>query len=250
MNPDTRYIEASEKRVGLAINRYSLIQGGDNVLVALSGGKDSLVMLETLANRRRRLPVTYGITAAHVHIKNIGYSVDRDYLVDFCEKLSVPLHIIEAEADLESAGDKSICFVCSWLRRKKLFDLCESAGCGILAFGHHMDDAVETLVMNMMFNGTISSMPPALHLFSGKLKLIRPLILLEEKETLEYSRLRGFPKMVKDCPHSKDSKRAEAKKIIQAMTSVEKTSLKNLYRSMSNIHGEYLPIARDPFVAP
>jgi tRNA(Ile)-lysidine synthase TilS/MesJ len=241
MNPETRYIEAAEKRVGLAINRYSLISGGDNVLVALSGGKDSLVMLETLANRRRRLPVTYGITAAHVHIKNIGYSVDRDYMADFCAKLSVPLHIIEAEADLESARDKSVCFVCAWLRRKKLFDLCESAGCGILALGHHMDDAVETLIMNMMLNGTISSMPPALDLFSGKLKVIRPLILLEENEIAEYSRLRKFPPMPKDCPHSKESKRADAKKIIQAMTAVEKDSLKNIYKSMSNIHSEYLP---------
>lgn len=241
MNPGDRYIEAAEKRVGLAINRYSLVQGDDSVLVALSGGKDSLVMLETLANRRRRLPVTYNISAAHVHIKNIGYSVDREYLAGFCEKLSVPLHIIEAEADLESAGDKSVCFICAWLRRKKLFDLCESTGCNILALGHHKDDAVETLIMNMMFNGTISSMPPALQLFGGKLKLIRPLILLEENEIAEYSRLRDFHLMLKDCPHSKESKRAEAKKIIQAMTAVEKDSLKNLYRSMSNIHGEYLP---------
>jgi len=245
MKRDNRYIDAIEKRVGLAINRYSLIHGGDNVLVALSGGKDSLAMLETLANRRRRLPVTYGITAAHVHIKNIGYSVDRDYLADFCEQLSVPLHIIEAGADLDAPCDKSVCFICSWLRRKKLFDLCESTGCGILALGHQMNDAVETLLMNMMFNGTISSMPPALNLFSGKLKIIRPLILLEENETAEYSRLRGFPAMVKDCPHSKESKRADAKKIIQAMNAIEKDALKNLYRSMSNIHGEYLPMEKN-----
>lgn len=245
MNPETRYIEAAEKRVGLAINRYSLVHDGDSVLVALSGGKDSLVMLETLANRRRRLPVTYNVSAAHVHIKNIGYSVDRDYLADFCAKLSVPLHIIEAEADLESAGDKSVCFVCAWLRRKKLFDLCESTGCGILALGHHMDDAVETLIMNMMFNGTISSMPAALELFGGKLKLIRPLILLEENELAEYSLLRKFPPMLKDCPHSKESKRADAKKIIQAMNAIEKDALKNLYRSMSNIHGEYLPMEKN-----
>jgi tRNA(Ile)-lysidine synthase TilS/MesJ len=242
MKSDKRFIDALERRVGLSINRYSLIQGGDNVLVALSGGKDSFVMLETLANRRRRLPVTYGITAAHVHIKNIGYGVDRGYMEGFCEELSVPLHIIEAEADLESAGDKSVCFVCSWLRRRKLFDLCESAGCGILALGHHMNDAVETLLMNMMFNGTISSIPPALHLFKGKLKVIRPLILLEANEIAEYARLREFPSMLKDCPHSGQSKRADGKKIIEAMTAIEKDSLKNLYRSMSNIHEEYLSV--------
>ena len=234
-------IQSVEKRVGLAVNRYSLINGGDSVMVALSGGKDSFVMLETLANRRRRLPVTYSISAAHVHVKNIGYSVDRDFLAGFCAGLSVPLHIIEAEADLESAGDKSVCFVCAWLRRKKLFDLCESTGCATLALGHHMDDAVETLIMNMMFNGTMSSMPPALQLFEGKLKLIRPLILLREDELIDYSRMRGFPEMIKECPHSKGSKRADAKKIIQAMNAIEKDALKNLYRSMSNIHGEYLP---------
>jgi len=234
-------IHPVEKRVGLAVNRYSLVKGGDNVLIALSGGKDSLVMLETLARRRRRLPVIYDVTAAHVHIKNIGYSVDRDYLADFCEKLSVPLHVIETEADLEPAEGKSVCFVCSWLRRKKLFDLCENLGCNILALGHHMDDAVETLIMNMMFNGTMSSIPPSLNLFDGGLRAIRPLILLEEKEIVEYSRLRKFPPMLKDCPHSKESKRADAKKIIHAMTEVEKDALQNIYRSMSNIHGEYLP---------
>ena len=241
MDPQSRYIKAVEKKVGLAINRYSLIKGGDSVMVALSGGKDSLVMLEALTLRRRRLPVTYDVAAAHVHISNIGYSADLGYMSDFCENLSVPLHVIEAEADFESAGDKSICFICSWLRRKKLFDLCKSAGCGVLAFGHHKDDAVETLIMNMMFNGTISSIPPALQLFDGKLKVVRPLILLEENEIFEYSRLREFPPMLKDCPHSDESRRSSARGIIRSMTELERGALNNLYRSMSNIHGEYLP---------
>lgn len=176
-----------------------------------------------------------------MHIGNIGYSADMEFMADFCSKLGVPLHILEAEADLESGSGKSLCFVCSWLRRKKLFDLCGEKGFGTLALGHHMNDAVETLLMNMMFNGTISSMPPSLELFSGKLKLIRPLILLEENEIAEYSRLRGFPSMLKECPHSRDSRRNSTKRIIQSMKEVERDALRNLYRSMSNIHAEYLP---------
>ncbi len=230
-----------EKKVGLAINRYSLVAGDDSVAVGLSGGKDSFVLLETLARRRRRLPVTYGIHAVHVHIPGIGYEADLKYMRQFCAELSVPFKSITIDADLDHSPEKSRCFVCSWHRRKALFDYCTDNNCGILALGHHMDDAVETFIMNMVFSGTMSSMPPLLSMFKGRLKLVRPLLLLSESEIEQYARMKKFPPMLKDCPYSCESKRDSAKRMLAMMKEMDPAAVKNIFRSMSNIHSEYLP---------
>ena len=238
---DLRYIEKTEKTVGRAINRYSLIAGGDRIAVALSGGKDSLVLLETLARRRRRLPVSYELFAAHVFIKNIGYESDVNFMREFCSSLDVPFQLIEMEADLTIDPGKSKCFVCSWHRRKALFNFAEEMNCGKLALGHHMDDAIETLMMNMMYNGITSSLPPSLSMFSGRLNLIRPLILLEKKEIERYTEIREFPAEVKRCPYGEDTARIKAREMIEQMTSGNSAVKKSIFRSMSNIHREYLP---------
>lgn len=236
-----RFISTIEREVGRCINRYNLIQGGDRVLVGLSGGKDSLVLLETLANRRKRLPVDYHIIAAYVHLRGIGYESDTVFLESFCNNLNVAFKVIDVEADISAEGDKSICFLCSWHRRKQLFDLAAEENCGKIALGHHMNDAAETLLMNMIFSGSISSMPPALELFSGRIKLIRPLSLLSEEKIIEYAKIRKFPEESKICPWSKESQRAEVKKLISIITEMDNNALSNLYKSMSNIHHEYLP---------
>lgn len=239
-----QYFLQIEKSVGRAINSYSLIKENDRVAVALSGGKDSLVMLETVANRRRRLPITYDVTAVHVHVKNIGYETDLNFLNRFCDELSVPLHIIETEADLERDKEKSICFICSWLRRKVLFDFVKKEKCSKLAFGHHRDDAIETLLMNMISSSSISSMPPSLSMFGGEFDLIRPLILLGEDEIREYAKLRDYPQQVKICPHGDDTRRADAKRLLAEMEKIDKNARQNVYSAMSNIHSEYLPRAK------
>lgn len=239
-----QYFLRIEKTVGRAINRYSLIEENDCVAVALSGGKDSLVMLETVANRRRRLPVTYEVMAVHVDIKNIGYETDLDFIRRFCNELEVDLNIIKTEADLTRDKNKSICFKCSWLRRKELFDFVREHKCNKLAFGHHRDDAIETLLMNMISNSSISSMSPSLSMFSGEFDLIRPLILLGENEIKEYAGLRGYPPQIKICPYGDDTRRADAKRLIVEMEKIDKNARQNIYGAMSNIHSEYLPCSK------
>jgi len=236
-----QYFLRIEKSVGRAINTYSLIKENDRVAVALSGGKDSLVMLETVSNRRKRLPVKYDVTAVHVHVKNIGYETDLNFINRFCEELNVPLHIIETEADLERDKNKTTCFICSWLRRKELFDFVKREKCSKLAFGHHRDDAIETLLMNMISNSSLSSMPPSLSMFGGEFDLIRPLILLGEEEIRVYAQLRNYPPQVKICPHGDDTRRADAKRLLVEMEKIDKNARQNIYSAMSNLHSEYLP---------
>jgi len=236
-----QYFLKIEKTVGRAINIYSLIKENDKVAVGLSGGKDSLVMLETLANRRKRLPIDYEVTAVHVHVKNIGYETDLDFIKDFCDQLKVNLHVIYSEIDLEKDKKKPICLVCSSLRRKILFDFVKEKGCSKLALGHHRDDAIETLLMNMISNSSISSMSPSLSMFSGQFRLIRPLILLGEDEIKEYARLRKYPQQIKICPHGDDTRRSDAKRLLVEMEKIDKYARRNIYSSMSNIHNKYLP---------
>lgn len=241
MYKSEKYISAIEREVGKCINRYKLIEENDRVLVGLSGGKDSLVLLETLAQRRRRLPVDYYVAAAYIHINGVGYDSDRVFLQSFCNELSVPFKVIDVEADFSPSQDKSVCFLCSSQRRKKLFDLASEDNCNKIALGHHMDDAVETLLMNMIFSGSISSMPPALELFSGEISLIRPLLLLKEEKISEYAGIRNFPEQKKTCPWGGDSQRAKIKSFIAGLKKSDKNALPNIYNSMSNIHREYLP---------
>ena len=164
------------RKAGKAIYDYELIEPGDRILVGVSGGKDSLALLEVLALRARDPKQNYMVVAAHIAVENVAYEVDGEYVRQFCEQLGVEfIHRTIATAVKEDSG-KPVCFVCSWNRRKTLFGIAKEYGCNKLALGHHRDDAIESLLMSMMFNGTIASMPPKLAMFDRTFTLIRPFI--------------------------------------------------------------------------
>jgi len=147
------------RKMGSTMRDHSMITEGDHVLVGLSGGKDSMILLEALVERKRALPFDFKLTAAHIEALGIGYKIDREKLTRFCENLSVPLHYRTIEPDLEKDASKAACFICSWSRRKELFKLTKELKCNKLALGHHRNDAVETLLLNMIYHGSISSLP-------------------------------------------------------------------------------------------
>ena len=111
------------------LNEHQLLEAGDRVLVGLSGGKDSMILLEALADRRRHLPFDFQIFAVHVSATNIGYKMDTGYLEEFCDELNIPLYLEEIELDLTVDPKKSPCFICSWHRRKR--------AAGVHLFGEH-----------------------------------------------------------------------------------------------------------------
>jgi len=238
---ERKYLEKIINTAGRAINQYCMIEEGDRITVAMSGGKDSYLMLEALAKRKRFIPIDYGLHAVHVNIENIPYEIDREYMTRFCDKLGVPFHLRSITIDFNEGDDISPCFVCSWNRRKELFTFCSENNCNKLALGHHRDDLIETFIMNMIFQGSICSMPPKLSMFKGEIDIIRPLSLLSEKEILKYAELRNFQMQKKECPHGDDTNRENIKKIISDMEKLNKYARSSIFKAMRNVQDEYLP---------
>jgi tRNA(Ile)-lysidine synthetase-like protein len=229
------------RKVGKAIKKYDLIKEGDRVLVGLSGGKDSMVLLKTLAGRLKYSREKFELAAAHIGLKSGTDAENADRLKAFTEQLKV--RYIHKTIDFELPDDDQAnpCFECSRNRRKALFDIAQQIGFNQLALGHHMDDAIETLLMNMFFQSSISSMPPKLEMFEGKLNLIRPLILLTENEIKEFAFQSKFEEVAINCGFEKNSQRNEMKKLISQLSIANPKVRTNIYASMTNIQVDYLP---------
>lgn len=229
------------RKAGKAIYDYGLISYGDKILVGVSGGKDSLSLLEVLALRARDPKQHYTVVAAHIAVENVAYEVDGDYIEAFCRNLGVELVRRTIRTDVHEGSDKPACFVCSWNRRKTLFEIAREYGCNKLALGHHRDDAIESLLMSMMFNGTIASMPPKLDMFDHSFTLIRPFIYLANEDTLQYAAYRNFKRQKKNCPYERATNRSAVAQLIRQMESLSPHVRGNLFAAMKNIQQEYLP---------
>ena len=212
-----RLLKRVRTRLMKGICQYGLIEDGDRILIGLSGGKDSLALLELLAERSRIYKPKFSVVAAHVVMKNIAYESDLGYLKAFAEERGVPFVCEETSFDPSTDSRKSPCFLCSWNRRKALFTLAKEHGCNKIALGHHMDDILETLLMNMTFQGAFSTMPPRLEMRKFDMTVIRPLCLVHESDLKELSALRGYRKQIKNCPYERDSHRSDMKEVLRRL---------------------------------
>ncbi len=190
-----------------AIFDYGMIEDGDKVLVALSGGKDSLFLTEMLAERMRIWKPKFSVEAIHVRMSHIDYRTSTDYLERFCQELHVPLHIVETDFDPSTDKRKVPCFLCSWYRRKTIFQQAQSLGCNKIALGHHQDDIIHTALLNQLFQGRYETMPVKLAMQKMPFTLIRPLCLMAEADILRMATLRQYEKQEKLCPYETSSNR-------------------------------------------
>jgi len=140
---DKIFLSNTRKRVGKAVEKYKLIKESDNVLIAVSGGKDSLFLLESLAIQRKHFPIKFKLQALHIQVDDAPYKIDNPFLEELCKEYSIPLHYRNIELGDLSESKKSPCFVCSWNRRKILFETTKELKCNKLALGHHMDFTTE-----------------------------------------------------------------------------------------------------------
>ena len=227
------------KRFNKACADYGLIADGDHILVGLSGGKDSLALLEFLGRRSKIYVPRFRVTAVYVRLKERSYQSDIDYLQRFCAAVDVPFLVRDTEIGAEEKKDP--CFLCSWYRRKALFDVAQELGCNKIALGHHKDDLIETLLMNLVFQGSIATIPPMLQMEKMPIQMIRPLCLIEEKDLTRYAELSGYEKQVKLCPLEKASSRAEVKELVKQLEGLNPNVRDSIYGAMENIKEGYLP---------
>lgn len=245
MNEQVKEIVALHKKIcrkaGVTIRDHQMLEPGDNILLGLSGGKDSMIMLEVMAERRASLPFNFDLTAAHIHIETAGYTVNRVAMESLCQKLNVPFVWKEAEIEPVGKKEKGICFLCSWNRRKSLFDLARELDAGKLALGHHRYDALETMLINMIYHGSISSLPHKLSMFDGRMQLIRPLLDMDENLLADYAGKRDFQTGGEKCRHVGNNQREWISELIAYIEKNHETGAINMFRSMGKIFEEYLP---------
>ena len=233
------------RRIGQRFNKgvvkYHLLEDDDKILVGLSGGKDSLALLELLAKRSRILKPKFSVVAVHVSMSNIPYQADLDYLRSYAEDLGVKFIHYETSFDPSTDTRKSPCFLCSWNRRKALFTVAKEEGCNKIALGHHMDDILETLLMNVTCQGAFSTMPPKLVMNKFDMTIIRPMCLVYEDDIIALARLQGYKKQVKNCPYETDSNRSVIKGILKQIEAMNPEARYSMWGSMSNVQEELLP---------
>lgn len=211
---------------------YHLIDDGDRILVALSGGKDSLCLLDLLAQRQRIFMPRFSIEAIHIRMDNIDYETDTHYLEDFCRQRNVNLHVVNTSFDASTDKRKSPCFLCSWNRRKQMFNLAQEIGCNKIALGHHMDDLIHTALMNECFQGRFDTMPVFLQMKKMPLAIIRPLCLCHESDIKAYAEQEGYQKQRKLCPYEKDSYRTDIQQIFQQMESLNPEARYSIWNAL------------------
>lgn len=227
-------------RIGRAIADYKMIEDGDRILVAVSGGKDSLAMLKLLNERKKWAPINYELIAMHIETDYKCASSCSRKLKKFFEKEGVDHRFKKIR--IAGKDEKESCFWCSWNRRKALFTAADKLGCKKVAMGHHTDDIIETLLLNMFFQGEFSGMNPRQELFGGKLTIIRPLCYVEEEATKKYAKEAKLPVQQVECPSSMTSQRRVMKNFIKKVEKDCKHVRTNIFRSMSRINKEYLQV--------
>ena len=223
------------KDVTRGIGEFELIGDGDRVAVAVSGGKDSRAMLDLLLRHRRKVAYGYDLLAVHVDGSEAGLANLRPELEPWFRNLGVDYHF----EPLNLPPDEPLpldCFRCSWLRRKTLFTASAERGCDRVALGHHADDAAVTTLMNLMFNGRLETMAPRVVFFEGAVTVIRPLILLPEKELVRYAKAAGYPDRPV-CPQGAASQRARTEAFLRQFGSQHDQIRTNLWRAAREAMG-------------
>jgi tRNA 2-thiocytidine biosynthesis protein TtcA len=226
--------------MGKTIHRYGLIQEGDRILVGVSGGKDSLTLLHLLHERSKRVPIHYELFPVYI---DLGFDSDRaEILKKYFESKGLTYHIefTDIGRKANSAENReNPCFLCSWERRKRLFHLAQRFKCNKIALGHHKDDIIETLLLNIFYSAEVSTMVPLQSLFKGKITLIRPLALIEEKKIERFAREMKLPFGASGCPSSGKTKRKVVKDLIESLSKKDRRIKGNIFRALSNIKLDY-----------
>ncbi len=216
-----------------AVDDYNMIDDGDRIAVGVSGGKDSLTLLETLAEMRRFYPKKYEIVAITV---DMGFP-DSDFseVKEFCRRLNVEYRIVKtdiAKIIFDVRKEPNPCSLCAKMRRGSLHAEAVDAGCNKVALGHHYDDAVETFMMNLFFEGRLGCFSPKSYLSNRQITLIRPLLYATEKDVQYFVRKRPLPIVVSPCPEDHATERENMKNLLAELERDNKGIKHRIFHAM------------------
>ena len=237
------------QQLGRCIADYELVEEGDRVMVAVSGGKDSYALLHLLDRARSRAPVRFDITAVHLDQGHPGY--DGTPLERWMDERGFDYRIIRKDTYAlvteRIPEGKTYCSMCSRLRRGILYNAAEELGCTKIALGHHRDDAIETLMLNLMFNGSLSAMPAKLQSDDGRNTVIRPLLYVAERDLAAYSEALGFPILPCDLCGSQDNLwRQQVKQMLDDLEVRAPKVRQSMLAALKNVHTSHLLGPRSP----
>ena len=227
------------KKAGRAIIDFHMIEEGDRIAVAVSGGKDSVSLMHVLRHRQRISPVKFEFTAVHIDFEFEDFQ-SQD-LADYLKTQGFSCFIEKVDSLKGERYEDIDCFWWSRNRRKALFQMADREGFTKIAFGHHMDDIAETIVLNQFYRGEIGAMKPMVELFDGKIVIIRPLAYVREHEMVQLAKELGIHGMGQSkCANDDTSHRMLIKKMLKDFERNNPMVVTNIFRSLQNIKREYL----------
>jgi tRNA 2-thiocytidine biosynthesis protein TtcA len=237
----TRLNKRMNHAVGKAIHDWDMILENEKILVGVSGGMDSMVLLDCLFALQKKAPIRFDILPVHIDAgfkdsfaKELERSVKNSYgtLKIEYKEYGVLAHSKE--------NSENPCFLCSRLRRNRLFEIAKEQGCKKIALGHNKDDIIETLFINICYAGKIATMKPRQSFFNGALDIIRPLSYVEKKEITAQGQLLNLPVFKNNCPSANNTKRSEIRQMLETLYNHNNHIKGNIFRAMSNVAIEYL----------
>ncbi|MDR0476728.1 MAG: tRNA 2-thiocytidine biosynthesis protein TtcA [Desulfobulbaceae bacterium] len=229
------------RKIGLALHDYAMIEAGDRLLIAVSGGIDSLALAAVLSWWRRKAPITFelaAITIDHGYWRRTGTENPAFAIEGQLRPWGLALR---QETAWGEPGAAQSCFHCARDRRSQLFTIARDNGHTAICFGHHRDDLIDTFFLNLLYGGNVSTMRPKQILFDGRLKLLRPLAYLSKAEVCTIGRLWALRPQPNLCPHADDSRRQTAREIVAAIERFQPDARLAVFSAMKNVRADYLP---------
>ena len=242
--------ERIRRKVGVCIHEFGLVEEGDRILVGLSGGKDSWALLDVLESLRKRAPIRFEVHGVTVDPGFPSYNPDR--IAEVCEARGIPHHILTAPIDLmvRKRPEVTPCAMCSRLRRGVLYSHAKERGYTKIALGHHLDDLIETLLLNQFFEGRLSTMPLKLTSDDGANTVIRPLGTCDEEDLRRFAWLKGYPIVPCGCPlcgaSVLESRRMQVKALVAQLRETIPDLKHSMLKAMKNVKTSHLLDLRLP----
>ncbi len=230
------------RKIDKAIFEFNLIEPGDKILIAVSGGKDSLTLAYFLGKKQNGFPIPFTAEAIYIQSDFDGCAASPQ-METLLSQWEIPFHVVDVPVVARLKPGKSLnCYWCSTQRRMELLRYANEHGFNKIALGHHLDDIIETFFMNLFYKSEMSTMMPLMLYDKYPQSVIRPLARVQESEIIKFARNFGFLEQASTCPYGTTSKRLDIKKLISTLPEEEGSKIReNIFNAMGNVNLKYLP---------